>query len=285
MAGPPAPANDVAAKGDLSVTAFYTAHAWAWGKFPEADLFTSRRSRDVWNATNLVLGAARLVRRLPSLRHGLAQRHAMIDRLCAESGCRQVLELAAGLSPRGAATTADPAIRYVELDLPAMIAEKRRLLARTPHGRDVLARPNLVLAAADVATADLAAHLAPGPVCVIAEGLVMYLSAAEQRALWARIASLCAARPGSSFVFDLVPTAEQPPPGRVGRGLEALLKRFTRGQTFAADRRTRDDVVADLRAAGLPRVEVLEPAAAPPAWRLPHLAVPTQIVVWRARVS
>jgi O-methyltransferase involved in polyketide biosynthesis len=271
--------------GDLSVTALYTAHTWHWAKLDAADLFASRRSRDVFNATNLVLGAARAVRRLPSLRHGLVQRHVMIDRLLGESGCTQVLELAAGLSRRGATFSADPGLRYVELDLPAMVAEKRRLLERTDRGRAVLARPNYVLVAADALDPDLdlAAHLAPGPVLVIAEGLFMYLDAAAQRALWSRLAALIAARPGSALAFDLVPAVEQPPPGRVGRALEGLLKRFTRGRTFAVDARTRADLLADLRAAGFPAPRTLEPAAAPAAWSIPHLDRPTQILLWHAR--
>jgi O-methyltransferase involved in polyketide biosynthesis len=278
-----APRRSSDERADLAITAFYTAHAWHWGQLDQADLFTSRRTRDVFNATNLVLGAARVVRRLPSLRHGLVQRHVMLDHLCAASGCAQVLELAAGLSRRGASRSADPRVRYVEVDLPPMIAEKQRLLARTERGRAVLARENLVLVPGDAATLDLASVLAPGPVFVIAEGLFMYLDAAAQRALWGRIAALVAARPGSALAFDLLPTAEEPPPGVVGRALEGMLKRFTRGRTFAKDVRTRDDLAGDLRAAGFARVDALEPAAAPAAWQLPFLGERTRILVWHAR--
>jgi hypothetical protein len=132
----------VTRRGDLSVTAYYTAHAWRWGKLAGAELFTGRKSRDVFNATNLALGVARLFRRdLPSLRHGLVQRHVMIDRLAAASGCAQVLELAAGLSRRGVTMSADPALRYVEVDLPPMIAHKQRLLRKSARGRAIAARP------------------------------------------------------------------------------------------------------------------------------------------------
>src|SRR5688572_17265548 len=97
------------AGGDLSVTALYTAQTWAWAGLDQADLFSTRRSRGVFDATNLVLGVARALRPdAPSLRHGLAQRHILIDRLLAESGATQVLELAAGLSRRGAAVSAEP---------------------------------------------------------------------------------------------------------------------------------------------------------------------------------
>jgi O-methyltransferase involved in polyketide biosynthesis len=268
--------------GDLSITALYTAQAWAWGKLDGAELFKSWKGRDVFNATNLALGVARLFRRdVPSLRHGLVQRHVMIDRLVAAAGCAQVLELAAGLSRRGAAMSADPALRYVEVDLPAMIAHKRKLLARSSRGRAIAARPNLIWHGADVTTLELDGVLAPGPVCVIAEGLLMYLDAAAQQALWARLAALCAARPGSAVVFDLVPFVEQPRPGRVGRGLERMFKRATRGRTMAFDDRTRDQLADELRAAGFTAIDRFEPGTAPADWRLPFLARKTQTLVWR----
>ena len=276
----------LAPKGALSVTALYTAPAWRWGKLDGAELFASRKSRDVFNATNLALGVARLFRReLPSLRHGLVQRHLIIDHLVAAAACPQVLELAAGLSRRGAALSADPALRYVEVDLPAMIAHKRKLLARSKRGRAVAARPNLVLHGHDVTTLAFDEVLAPGPVCVVAEGLLMYLDQVAQQALWRRLAALCAARPGSAVVFDLVPFVEQPRPGRVGRGLERLFKRATKGQTMAFDGRTRADLTDELRAAGFTTVALYEPGTAPAAWALPHLGRPTQQLVWRVATT
>jgi O-methyltransferase involved in polyketide biosynthesis len=272
--------------GDLGVTALYTGHAWKWGDFAGAELFATRQGKSVFDATNLVMGAARLVRRdLPSLRHGLVQRHAIIDRILDEAraaGCGQVLELAAGLSPRGAAATADPALRYVEVDLPAMIAHKRALLDRSERGRAIAARPNLVLVGEDVAALDPGAHLVPGPVLVIAEGLAMYLDAAAQTTLWTRLAAAIRDRPGSALVFDLVPPGEQPRPGAVGRALGAAFRRATRGRTFVVDGRTRADVIAQLTGCGFTGVEVIEPRTAPAAWQLPFLDVHTQIVVFRA---
>lgn len=267
---------------DLAVTALYTAQTWMWAELDCADLFATRRSRDVFNATNLALGAARVIRRdWPSLRHGLVQRHVMIDRLLAAAGTPQVVELAAGLSRRGASVTADPAIRYTEVDLPAMIAEKRALLAASERGQAVAARPNFILVARDVAELELADVLVDGPVAIIAEGLLMYLDAPAQRALWTKLAAVIAARPGSALIFDLVPPGEQPAPGRLGRALESVMKKFTRGTSFATDARRRADITAELRACGFSTVATFEPRTAPAEWKVPHLTEPTQILVWR----
>ena len=81
------------------------------------------------------------------------------------------------------------------------------------------ARRNLRLQAADLREADLAAVAPPGdgPLLVIAEGLFMYLPAETQRRLWRRVAALAP----RTFVFDLLPAVEQPPPGAAGPARDA----------------------------------------------------------------
>jgi O-methyltransferase involved in polyketide biosynthesis len=255
---------------------------WAWAGFAGAELLATREAGAVLSVTDLVLGAARLLRPgTPSLRWSLAQRHAMIDHLARTSGAAQVLELAAGLSRRGVALTEDPGVRYVEVDLPPMVARKEALLGRSEAGRAALGRSNLVRVGADAREVDLGGLLGPGPACVIAEGLLMYLEAEAQRALWRRIAGALADRPGSVLVFDLVPASEQPAPGLVGRALGWCMARFTGGRGFVRDLRTRQDVIAELRGCGFGEVAALEPGdlaeAGPPGLG----RVRTQVVVFR----
>src|SRR5438132_4383140 len=150
--------------GDLSVTALYTSYTWLWGGFPCADLLASAEAKRVFDATNAALWVARK----DGLRHALVQRHAMIDHVLRESACTRVLELAAGLSQRGAAFAMR--LHYTEVDLPPVIRKKRELLARTAAGRAVLERLELV--EGDVAT--VALPVATEPTLVIAEGLLIY---------------------------------------------------------------------------------------------------------------
>ena len=287
-------------EGDLSVTALYTSATWAWAGLSHAELLLTREARVVFAITNAAMAIAALVRpRSPSLRWSVRDRHALIDELVAElvaeAGVRDVVELAAGLSRRGAALTEEGApapnapIRVVEVDLPPMVARKEALLARTEPGRRVLQRPHLTRIGADVRDlelATLAPHLSPsGPVCVIAEGLLMYLDADEQRALWARLAAFCVERPGSVLLFDLVPAKEQPAPGVVGRILGWLMARFTEGRGFVRDERGRADLVRELRGAGFAGVDVFEPADRPGVFSgAPRdQRVQTQVVVFRCR--
>jgi O-methyltransferase involved in polyketide biosynthesis len=272
----------MAERGDLTVTALYTSHVWTWARFEAAHLLATKEARDVFRVTNFVLGLARLFRpELPLLKEGLAQRHAIIDRLARESRCTSIVELAAGLSPRGAAFSADSGIDYVEVDLPSVVEKKRALLERTADGRAVLARSNFRLHGADVTAIDLSALSAAHPACVIAEGFFMYLTADQQRALWRSLAKFLGS---GTLVFDLVPAVEQPKPGRIGRLLDDLFRRFTKGATFAFDERTRDDVVRELHEAGFEEVTLVEPATAPERWDLPHLDRPTQQLVFVCRM-
>jgi O-methyltransferase involved in polyketide biosynthesis len=270
--------------GDLSVTALYTNGAWTWAGLPGADLLASREANATFDATNLVLAIGGAIVSAPSLRCSLVQRHVMIDHLLAQAGARHVLELAAGLSRRGVAVSADPDVTYTEVDRAPVIDRKRRLLERTPAGRAALARPNLRLVAADLADAPLAELVtapAGAPLFVIAEGLLMYLDAAAQRALCARVRGLFDGRPGT-FVFDLVPVGERPRAGRIGRVLGWALGRATGGAGFADDARTRDDIAADLRGLGF-AVELVEPRDVAGAWNLPHAGVRTQQLVYVCR--
>ena len=260
-------------EGDLSVTALYTSQVWRWGDLPGARLFDTGIGRLVFGAVTVALGIMKLFRwSLPALRHGLLQRHVAIDQVVERASVGQVLELAAGLSRRGVSMTgAQPELRYVEVDLPHVVARKRELLARTEAGRAAAERPGWQLVAADVADVDLGAHVdVSKPVVVIAEGLLMYLDAVAQRGLWARIAELLSRGAGGTFVFDLVPPCEQPQPGVIGRALAWCMGRFTGGRTFEVDARTRDDIEAELGAAGFDSVTLFDTQEIASEWGLPH---------------
>lgn len=268
------------------MTALYTSAVWSWGGLSGAELLASDDAARVFGVTNAALAVTRIFRRdVRSLRHGLLQRHAAIDHLVESSGARRVLEIAAGLSRRGVARTADPAASHVEIDLAPMIAHKRRLLERTEAGRAALARPNLRLVAGDVADVDLAeASGSSGPDLVIAEGLLMYLDPDQQRALFRKVRALGGGAP-LTFVFDLVPACEQPAPGVLGRALGWLMRRFTGGRGFERDARTRDDIARELRDVGFDEVTMIEPGAVAKEWGLPHPDVPTAQLVFVARAA
>lgn len=257
----------------------YTSQVWAWGRLSHAELFATPDAKRVFAVTNAALGLARIVRRdLPALRFALLHRHTMIDHLLRTSGCDRVVELAAGLSRRGAAFCG--MYDYTEIDLPPVIAHKRALLERTNAGREVLAKLHLV--AGDVRDVDLIALAGlgqPRPF-VIAEGLLIYLDRDARRRLFARVADIA-----DTFVFDLVPTSEEPEPGTIGRVLEAGMKRFTGGRGFERDTRTRADVIDELLAAGFTSARAIAARDVAREWQLPHAERDTNTVVFSASRS
>jgi O-methyltransferase involved in polyketide biosynthesis len=272
---------------DLSVTALYTSATWSWAKFPNAHLVEHPSAKHVFSAVNAALAAASPFFGRPApLRIALVHRHALIDALVREAKATRVLELAAGLSRRGVTMSADASIAYVEVDRPHVVETKRGLLSRHAEGRAALARDNWSLVGADVTTTPLQSIAPKGdtPLVVIAEGLFMYLTATEQRALARSIAALLA-KSGGTLVFDLVPPSEQPRAGVVGGALEWAMKRFTGGATFARDERSRAQIAADLVSEGFTRVELLEPRAVARARGLPYPDVQTQQLVFVAHVD
>jgi O-methyltransferase involved in polyketide biosynthesis len=241
----------------------------------------------VFDTTNAVLAAARVFnRKLPPLRHALLHRHAMIDHLLRASGYRHVIELAAGFSRRGAAATSDARVRYTELDLPPVMERKRNLLQRTDEGRAVLVRPGLRLVEGDVETGALEPFVHRGePVFVIAEGLMMYLTADARRRLFTKVSQLAAITGGLQFVFDLTPTCEEPEPGLVGRALEAAMKRSTGGRGFERDAPTREAIMTALAGAGFDGVEALTSSDLAHVWNLPQPHRRTHVVLFVAQAS
>lgn len=272
--------------GDLSQAALYTSQVWAWGGLSHAHLFANSDAKRVFDATNAALAPARIFnRKLAPLRHSLLHRHTMIDHLLRESGYRHVIELAAGFSRRGAAATSDACVTYTELDLPPVVKRKRELLQRTDEGRAVLARPGLRLVEGDVETVALEPFVRRGePVFVIAEGLLMYLTANVRRGLFAKVRQLAATTGELRFVFDLVPTDEEPEPGIVARVLEAAIKR-SGGRCFERDARTRDDIVAALREAGFDDIEAVASSDIARAWNLPDPYRRTRVALFVSRAS
>jgi len=279
------PATPSDSRGDLSITALYTAQTWRWAKLPHAELFETPAGRAVFWITNTSLVIAKLfIWSLRSLKHSLLHRHTMIDHLVRQQEPDLVLELAAGLSRRGSTFSTDSSLRYVEVDLPHVVEHKRRMLNGSAEGQAILARENWSLIGRDVQDAALG-ELTVGASrpLIIAEGLFMYLNAHEQRVLWARVASALAGREGSLFVFDLVPTCEQPKPGPVGRLLEWVMKRFTGGRSFERDERKREDIRAELHEAGFANVQLIEPHDIAVQWDLPYPNKRTQQLLFVCR--
>ena len=142
-------------------------------------------------------------------------RYSSINTFIENSGCKNILDIACGYSPRGL-LFARKGYHYVGADLP-VVAEQ---LKQVVYDLDLRGLDYIGADATNYSSLKKAADLLDGPICVVVEGLGMYLNAAEAETLRFNIAKLLSERPGSSFVttdpgngylFHAVITSVYPP--------------------------------------------------------------------------
>jgi O-methyltransferase involved in polyketide biosynthesis len=225
------PAND-----RIGPTAHYTAYVWHRLGFPHADLFSTRTGAALYWAFR---GAAEWINVLspgfPSMLGFLEYRHLLIDNQLSRLRPDCVVEVGAGLSRRGVTWAVDLGTPYIEVDLPAMIALKRRRIDEAPQAVQDAARQRLALVTADV-TADgfddlLFQHIegAERPV-VIAEGLVSYLEMDGRRKLFEAVTVAFRRGAGGHFLCDLHTKDAQKQVATAMRVLKLATRTITRGQ-------------------------------------------------------
>lgn len=132
----------------------------------------------------------------------------MVDKYLGLTGTTQVLELAAGLSPRGINKTADPAVNYVELDLPNMCREKKNIIETLVSSGKLAERPNLHLSGGSALNMTDLNEAASGfsedrPVTIINEGLMRYLNMDERATLAKNVRTLLGKFGGAWITPDI----------------------------------------------------------------------------------
>jgi O-methyltransferase involved in polyketide biosynthesis len=201
--------------GKIAPTAHYTAYVWHVLGLPHAELFATELGRRLFRAYR-VLELPQTLRGRPSkLLRTLRNRHALIDGELEQLAPDLVVELGAGLSRRGLTFAADRGVRYLEVDLPEMVAYKAQLLEQ--RGSAALrqaAAPRLRGLAADIMADDFAQLLArelagaERPV-VVAEGVVGYFGPALRLKLLRAVAHALHGRGAMLADLRLYPPGEQ----------------------------------------------------------------------------
>jgi O-methyltransferase involved in polyketide biosynthesis len=243
----------------ISPTAYFTAQAWVKEGFPNAELFDTRTGRLLFGTATGALAV--LARYAPSLawhEEFLYVRHYAYEERLRQLAPDFVVEIGAGLSSRGLTFSyANPRLVYVEVDLPKLVAAKRRLLARTPVPR------NYYLCSGDVLSGgffeSLPARPDPGMrVVVLSEGVTDYFDRDQKRRAWSSIAAFLARCEGGRYLFEAY-TRERlrkyPVTASIAlAGLSVLVGRPMEKQLFS----TAEEVANVARSAGFGRVEPLD---------------------------
>lgn len=248
----------------ISPTALYTGTVWRRNGLSHP-AFATFAGTALW--TGLV-GPRRVASLLgaPDLDTLLLARHHSIDTLleqAIESGeISQVVEIAAGLSPRGwrFASRYGSDLTYIETDLPDMSRRKEDLLTRAdlmgPSHRvrvlDAFAPtgPNSLDALADELDPDRGT-------AVITEGLINYFPMTHVVTLWNSVGSTLHRFPRGLYLSDL--HLDQAP-GAVTATAKFLITAFVRGNVYLHFD-TEQDAIDALRKAGFDDAELLLPSS------------------------
>jgi O-methyltransferase involved in polyketide biosynthesis len=238
----------------ISWTANYTGHVWyANGLSHEA--FATPRGRAMYAVMRPAEAIAKAIG-APTLDGMLLGRHRLIDLRLARAidagEISQVIEVAAGLSPRGwrFAQKYGDRIEYVEGDLAGMRAVKEDALAavggETDHHYTVLL--DALADEGDTSIDHWCQQLDPSRgTAIITEGLINYFDTPTVISMWRRFARALARFPRGLYLSDLL-TQEQRS-SRSVRTFTSFLARATRSNVtlhFATD----VEAVAALDSAG-----------------------------------
>jgi O-methyltransferase involved in polyketide biosynthesis len=201
---------DRVAEERVSPTAHYTGYVWARAGLSDP-AFVTNEGRALYSAL-LPWNAASALTRGPTLEGFLLARHRLIDHLLTgaiDAGrVTQVIEIAAGLSPRGwrFAKTYGDRVTYVETDLPGMAARKRDVLARLgsldEHHRVI--ELDALVDSGPASLAALAGSLDPTRgTAIITEGLVNYFDRDTVFGMWSRFATALSGFSDGVYFSDL----------------------------------------------------------------------------------
>jgi O-methyltransferase involved in polyketide biosynthesis len=194
----------------ISPTAHYTGFVWYRNGLSHPAFMT----REGWLLHSLLrpMNRAYELAGRAGLDSMLLSRHRAIDgllrRAIAEGRVGQVVEVAAGLSPRGYRFTREfPDLLYIEGDLPGMVARKRDILERAGAGSGSHQVTEIDALADDGprSLAEVGRRLldpARGT-ALITEGLLGYFPPAAVAGMWARFARFLGGFPHGLYLSDL----------------------------------------------------------------------------------
>lgn len=248
----------------ISPTAHYTGYTWYAHGLSHPALVTPQ-GKLMHAALRPLHGLATLTG-APTLQAFLLARHRLIDHLLnqaiAQGRVSQVIEVAAGLSPRGWRFKRQHGskLRYIEADLPDMAERKHGLLANAgllSAGHEV--RPLDALADAGSQSLSALADTLDQTqgTAIITEGLLNYFDTPTVVAMWARFGRVLARFPEGLYLSDI--HLQNANKGAGVQAFKALLSTFVKGRVFLHfDNEAQAE--AQLRDAGFELAELLQPS-------------------------
>ena len=273
----------------ISPTAYATGYFWYRHGLSHPALATEEGRRIDRIVRPLLLGT-RLLGGF-SLDALMLARHRGIDRVLGDAieqgRIGQVIEIAAGLSPRGwdLKQRFGKRLTYIETDLPQMVALKQRLLADggllTP-GHSVVALDALADSGPQ-SLAALAKTLDPKVgTAIVTEGLMNYLGPATAQGVWRRIAASLAQFPQGIYLNDLYLKQRRNNPAAAAFG--ALLSAFVRGRMHVHFSNA-EEVAAVMKSCGFADVMLYQPSTLEETRRYAGIRGGDSVLILEARAA
>ena len=134
------------------------------------------------------------------------KRYKSIDQLLKGLPASNILELASGYSMRGLITALAKNVHYIDTDLPAVIEEKKALVAKL-KGAQLVLQGTLTLSALNALHPEelhsVCDAFQAGPITFDNEGLLMYLNRQEKEQLCSNIREVLKQRGGHWITADI----------------------------------------------------------------------------------
>ncbi len=200
----------------LSLSAHYTSYVWFKYhlSYPELTTVAGRIAHLLLMPINSVFKLKGGV----NIDTFLLQRHQLINQqiqyLVEQQGVTQILELAAGLSPRGIQISRRyPHVHYIESDVPSMQAHKSKLLNKLVKPHNLESIPCFFMAQKQQANISQALSLfkQTEPTLVISEGLINYFTQTQLQQGFKQISQALSCFKQGTYLTDLYPDNQQHP--------------------------------------------------------------------------
>ena len=220
----------------ISISALYTGHVWYRNGLSLPEMYSLLGQVGYW----LLKPVNSLIKLLTGadIETFLLERHNVIDHktaaLIEKHPDLQIVEIACGLSPRGARVMSSNhgGLNYVEADLPAMAARKQSLLQRLN-----LLSPSHTVRTCNILSEEgsdsletlLSSLDKERPVLIITEGLVNYFELPVIAQVWERMATKLKEFPAGYYITEVYPDLQEHPYYKWMQRAKRLVALLTRG--------------------------------------------------------
>ncbi len=273
----------------VSLTGHFTGYVWCKNQLSPSS-FSSLLGKAMYYGTRPIDWVSKVSIGL-NLETMLLQRHCLIDELvnqAIDDGVTQIIEIASGLSSRGIRVLQNhhnEDIKYIEADLPDMVAWKNKRLKKEGFSdkRHQLTECNILRNEGELSIEHLLSTLdKTKKTLVISEGLVNYFPLDVIETFWTRLAYALSSFKEGQYLFEIWPKASDHPFAPMIYGTQKLIEFITR-QTVPLHYTSNQQIKAGLEGCGFSLATVIDPDKFTESLKVPKMETPTLFRIVQAQ--